>query len=348
MNCFFKKYILHFKVPGSTSRGILKEKLTYFIFLEDGTKTGIGECNLFKGLSADDRPGYDEKLEEVCGQLSSDPGKLPDNLEQWPSIRFGVEALLLDWENGGKRILFPEVIGQDGFRIPANGLIWMGSKEEMMKQVHSKLNEGFTSIKLKIGAIDFEGELDLIRYIRSRHSAEEVEIRLDANGAFSPADATERLKRLSDFDINYIEQPIKAGQWQEMAALVAESPIKIALDEELIGISGTERMQELVNTISPHILILKPALVGGIAACNDWMKIIESYGGQWVITSALESNIGLNAIAMYAATKQFSYAQGLGTGMLYTNNFPSPYTVDASGLRYHPELKWDLSRLYAL
>lgn len=345
MNCSFKKYTLNFKQPGGTSRGVLKQKETYFILAQEGDKIAYGECNRFKGLSSDDRPNYEEKLTEIVKRFPIEKEKVLADLREWPSIYFGVEMLLKDWENGGKRILFPEVIKDDGFLIHTNGLIWMGEKESMKKQIQQKLKEGFVSIKLKIGAIDFQLECDLMEYIRSQYNAQEVEIRLDANGAFTKEEALEKLKVLEKYEINYIEQPIRAGQWEEMAYLTARSPIPIALDEELIGVYSNDEKQRLIEVIQPQLLILKPALIGGFYGTDVWRSIIEKHGGSWVITSALESNIGLNAIAQYTAQGHTPYAQGLGTGQLYTNNFPSPYTVDAKGLQYHVDKIWDLSLL---
>lgn len=343
--CTFKKYTLHFRKTGGTSRGVLYDKDTYFLIMHDSLITAYGECNLFKGLSFDDRPGYEEKLTEVCKRLPKEKDSILNELHEWPSIRFGVETLLKDWENGGRQIIFPEVIEEDGFTIPVNGLIWMGNRDEMKNRIQEKLEEGYTSIKLKVGAIDFESELNLIKHIRQQFNAELVEIRLDANGAFSADDAPEKLKRISEYDVHYIEQPIKPGNWEQMAAIVEKSPVKIALDEELIGLISWAEREQLIQTISPDLLILKPALIGGFEVCDHWKTLITSNGGEWVITSALESNIGLNAIAQYTALNTGSTAQGLGTGRLFTNNFPSPYTVDADGLHYHTDKKWDFSLL---
>ncbi len=345
MNCSFQKYSLTFRKPGGTSRGVLHTKDTYIIRLSQGGKIAWGECNRFAGLSCDDKPGYEEKLKEICSRLPEEMEHLSAELTEWPSIRFGVETVLQDWYNGSKQEIFPQVIGEEGFTIPINGLIWMGPHDDMMEQVKTKLSEGYTSIKLKVGAIDFRSELDLIRYIRREFSEDEVELRLDANGAFDLKEAKEKLNRMADYHIHYIEQPIRAGQWQEMARLVEDSPIRIALDEELIGINDPARQKDLMNTISPKILILKPALIGGFAASDAWTAQVEGIGGYRIITSALESNIGLNAIAQYAAQKPSPHAHGLGTGKLYTNNFPSPYHVDASGLHYRSDQKWDFSAL---
>ena len=345
MNCYYKKYTLHFKIPAGTSRNTLHTKDTYFIFLQSGNNIAIGECNLFAGLSYDDRPEYEKKLAEICQRLPYEKEECLHGLEAFPSIYFGVETVLKDYNNGCKQLIFPEIINANGFSVAINGLIWMGTPTFMQQQIVQKLETGFTSIKLKVGAIDFDTELALIKYIRKQFSEKEVEIRLDANGAFTPKEAIEKLNRLTELNISYIEQPIKAGQWQEMAKIVENSPIKIALDEELIGIISESQQAALLQTIQPDLLVLKPALIGGFAACTAWKKKIKAMQGDWVITSALESNIGLNAIAQYAALEPCNYAQGLGTGRLYTNNIPSPYTVDAKGLHYHTNKSWDFSVL---
>lgn len=345
MEVDFIKYKLQFIKPGGTSRGVLHTKDTYIIRWASGLKIAYGECNMFRGLSYDDRPDYEQKLKAVCLQIPSKGTEIMEELNEWPSIQFGVETLLKDKRNGSHRIIFPEAFGPSGFSIPANGLIWMSNKADMQAQIADKLKAGFTSIKLKIGAIDFDTELELIQLIRSQFKATEVEIRVDANGAFTFEAAKEKIKRLSDFEISYIEQPIRAGQWQEMAALAADSPVKIALDEELIGIVDAARQRELIDTIRPQLLVIKPALIGGFDRGDSWKRHIESLGGSWVITSALESNIGLNAIAQYAAKERSAYAQGLGTGQLFSNNFPSPYTVDAAGLHFDPFKSWDFQLL---
>lgn len=345
MEVDFLKYNLNFKKPGGTSRGVLKVKETYILRVKDGKRTAYGECNFFRGLSYDDRPGYKDKLADVCNQLRKGDENVLDNLEEWPSIKFGVETVLKDIHNGFQHIIFPDAFGPSGFNVPINGLIWMGEKEDMLLQIRSKLKEGYASIKLKIGAVDFETEMELLKFIRSQVSSDEVEVRVDANGAFSFQEAKEKIKRLSDFQVSYIEQPIKAGQWQEMAALTEDTPVKIALDEELIGITNSDQKENLIKTIKPQLLILKPALCGGFEEADEWKNLVETSGGSWVVTSALESNIGLNAIAQYTAVNRSEYAQGLGTGQLYTNNFPSPYSVNAYGLQYHPFQSWDFNQL---
>lgn len=345
MRCTFKKYTLRFINPGGTSRGVLHQKDTYILILKEGERNAYGECNLFKSLSCDDRPGYEDKLAAICRRLPDEKEKILPGLRQWPSIYFGVETVLRDRSNGSCRIIFPESVSPSGFSIPINGLIWMSDKQTMKEQIINKLKEGYRSIKLKIGAIDFESELGLLKFIRSQFRENEVELRVDANGAFLYEEAKEKIKRLSDYHVNYIEQPIKPGRWQEMAALAENTPVKIALDEELIGITSIREKKRLIDTIAPQILILKPALLGGFTSCDEWKKLIEDRGGSWVITSALESNIGLNAIAQYAAVDKGTMAQGLGTGQLFENNFSSPYTVDSNGLHYHCDKNWDFTLL---
>lgn len=345
MTIHFRKYTLQFKQPGGTSRGILRSKDTYILIAADGERRAYGEAALFRGLSADDRPNYEEVLGECCGRLLVEGRKVLQEYSEWPSVVFGCETLLFDVQNGFRQVIFPKAFSEAGFTVRSNGLVWMGTKSFMLEQIKQKLNEGFTSIKLKIGAIDFETEIELIRFIRKQFSTSEVEVRLDANGAFTAENALSYLHQLSAFGISYVEQPIKAGQWQEMARIIEQSPVPIALDEELIGHYSIASKRKLMETLQPHLIVLKPALAGGFEACDDWKKLAGEMGGDWVITSALESNIGLNAIAQYAAAEPGNYAQGLGTGMLFTNNFGSPYTFDANGLHYHQQSAWNFEAL---
>jgi o-succinylbenzoate synthase len=348
IHCNYQKYILKFCKPGGTSRGVLAEKETWFLFLYDDENPGKkawGECGLFKGLSADDRPEYEEKLKEVCAKLPEQMHGILPSLKEWPSIHFGDESDLKDWEKNCNQILFKSDFTEKNQGIPINGLIWMGSMEEMLAQIKSKLEEGYQTLKLKIGALDFETELAILKTIRKEYTSREITIRVDANGAFSPEEAVGKLHRLSVFDIHSIEQPIKAGQWQEMAALSEKSPVPIALDEELIGVHSFEQKKQLINTISPPYIILKPTLAGGFAGSDEWIKLIEEQGGNWWITSALESNIGLNAIAQYTFTKKNPLPQGLGTGQLYTNNIPSPLTIREGKLFLDEDKKWNMDAL---
>lgn len=344
----FKKYTLQFKQASGTSRGILRTKDSWFIFLkntEQPTIIGIGECGLLKGLSADDVPEYEAKVAEVCTKINQHEYWLAEGLRQFPSIHFGLEIALKDLANKGSKILFPSSFTKNETPIPINGLIWMGEKTFMFEQIKAKLAAGFDCIKLKIGAIDFEAELDLLKYIRQHFSAQEIEIRVDANGAFSPTDALEKLKRLSDFELHSIEQPIKQGQLIEMARLCEATPLPIALDEELIGIFTPTAKRTIIETIRPQYLIFKPSFIGGYSGTQEWIDLCKEFETPWWITSALESNIGLNAIAQWTATLNNPMPQGLGTGQLYTNNIESPLTVANGNIYYQKEKPWDLKNL---
>lgn len=345
MKAAYTRYILDFKVPGGTSRGVLTRKETWFVRIwHDETPWifGIGECALFRGLSADDRPGYETKLQEVCEQIDTLDTA---SLKEWSSIRFGVETALLDLKNGGRRRICPGAFYGGKQPIEINGLIWMGDKETMYRRIEEKLAAGFHCIKLKIGAIDFDSELDLLKSIRSRYGKDEIELRVDANGAFLPTEAMARLDRLSQYDIHSIEQPIRQGQWAEMEALCRNTPIPIALDEELIGVNDLQQKVRMLDAIKPQYIILKPALAGGLSGSAEWIDEAEKRGIGWWITSALESNIGLNAIAQWAATYRLRIPQGLGTGQLYKNNIVSPLVQKGSAILYDPSLDWDLSSL---
>ncbi len=343
----FTPYRLIFKKPSGTSRGILTTKETWFVKIWD-EKTpeiyGLGECALFRGLSCDDRPDYESVLQSLSPILPSKE-ELYDRLKEFPSILFGIETAMKDLENQGKRVIFPSSFskGKDSIRI--NGLIWMGTKEEMRTQIMDKLEQGFSCIKLKIGAIDFETEVDLLKAIRKEFGADHIELRVDANGAFSPKDALNKLDTLSKLNIHSIEQPIKANQWEEMARLCRQTPLPIALDEELIGVNDCSCKSALLDTIHPQYIILKPSLHGGFAGSKEWIDRANERNTQWWITSALESNIGLNAIAQWCYTLGNPLPQGLGTGLLYTNNLPSPLTLEGERLFYFPEKNWDLSLL---
>jgi len=295
----FQKYILYFKLASGTSRGVLRKKTTYFLHLYDDDNWGIGECGLFKGLSADDVPDYEKKLQWVCDNIHTDITVLLEALKRYPSIQFGLEQALISINSKDKFNLFPSSFTEGQKGIPINGLIWMGTKTFMNRQIKDKLKAGFKTLKLKIGAIDFQAELDLLKSIRQEFSSKEIALRVDANGAFSPKEALEKLKRLSDFDLHSIEQPIKDKQWEEMALLCHNTPLPIALDEELIGVFEDFNKEELLQKIKPQYIILKPSLVGGFKGTKKWLTLAENQGIGWWITSALESNIGLNAIAQF-------------------------------------------------
>lgn len=341
----YQKYVLDFKRASGTSRGVLTQKETWFIILEKEGKKGIGECGILRGLSIDDRPDYEEKLQWVCQNIHLGKQNLYDSLIEFPSIQFGVEMAFLSVESKNPMELFPSEFTQNKKSIPINGLVWMGEPSYMKEQIQQKIAEGFNCIKLKIGAIDFNKELELLQFIRTHFDAKTIEIRVDANGGFSPKEALVNLNRLHKFDLHSIEQPIKQHQIAEMADLCAKSPFPIALDEELIGVFSLDEKENLLQEIQPHYIILKPSLVGGFQGTQEWISLAEQHNIGWWITSALESNIGLNAIAQFTFTLQSSLPQGLGTGALYTNNFDSPLEVTDGQLWYNLDVKWDYGNL---
>lgn len=337
----YKKYILKFHSPAITSRATMFDKETYFIKIWDESIPnvyGIGECAIFRGLSADDTPEYEQELSYICENINHISVKDID----FSSIRFGVETALNDLRNGGKRVIFNTKWLSGLNPIQINGLIWMGNYSEMLNRLHEKLEQGFNCIKLKIGGIDFNKELKILKHIRSNFSADDLQLRLDANGAFTPNNALEHLERLSKYNIHSIEQPIKQNQWDKMAAICKNSPIPIALDEELIGINNFEQKIELIETIRPAYLILKPSLCGGFIGSQEWIELATKYNVGWWATSALESNIGLNAIAQWVSTLPITMPQGLGTGALYLNNIPSPLEQIDDVLTYNPTIKWQI------
>lgn len=311
---------MEFKEPAVTSREVMTYRDTYYLHHRDA----VVECALFRGLGCDDRPGYEQELDQVCRMLDKEtPEAVAAHIEQWPSIEMGVTSLSLmpvDQAAG----LIPE-------GIPINGLVWMGSRRQMFERIRCKLDEGFRCIKLKIGGIDFDDEMGLLAYIRSQFAPGDLELRLDANGSFTPANALQRLELLSQYEIHSLEQPIRAGQWEEMARICRLSPIPIALDEELIGVT---RRGELLDAIRPSYVILKPTLVG-FGGADKWIDEAKKRGIGWWATSALESNIGLCAIARWLAPKSVTMPQGLGTGELYTNNVAAPVTRRGSRIYLH-------------
>lgn len=345
MKASYKKYTLHFKRPSGTSRGVMTEKETWFLFLEDDGKIGIGECGLLRGLSVDDRPDYEEKLQWVCQNIHLGKDKLWDELLEFPSIQFGVEMAFLSLQSKTPFELFPSSFtkGNDAIRI--NGLVWMGDEAYMKSQIEEKLAQEFTCIKLKIGAIDFEKELELLRYIRQNFDAKTIEIRVDANGAFNSFEALDKLKQLAVFELHSIEQPIQKNNTDLMANLCKSTPFPIALDEELIGVFLFSEKEALLKKIRPQYIILKPSLVGGFKGTLEWISIANSLNIDWWITSALESNIGLNAITQFTFMLQNPLPQGLGTGGLYTNNFDGPLEINKGHIQYNTAKNWDISNL---
>ena len=351
-NARYTAHTLRFKFPAGTSRGVMHEKKSWYILLSSQGRQGVGEAGPLPGLSIDDRPDFEAKLQEVCKEASQ--VKLPateeEALEQahslcgteWPSIRFALETALLDWLRGGRGILFDNAFSRGELALPINGLIWMGEKEKMQERLQQKLSEGYSCLKMKIGAIGFEEECALLKEVRQHFSAEEITLRVDANGAFSPEEAPAKLERLAAYDLHSIEQPIKAGQPEAMRKLCENSPVPVALDEELIGQPVETHGVALLEQLQPPFIILKPSLLGGFTACRRWIQLAEERGIGWWITSALESDIGLNAISQFTATYKIELPQGLGTGQLYHNNIPSPLALEQGKLRYDAAKGWDL------
>jgi o-succinylbenzoate synthase len=338
-----KPYSLEFIRPSGTSRGILTHKNGWFITIQesDTGRLGIGECSIIEGLSPDNLLELNEKLIEIKdseGITNLEPSRFPE----LPSLRFALEMAHQDLNTDQPGILFPSDFTSGHNSIDINGLIWMGKKEFMLDQIKEKIQKRFRCLKLKIGAIDFETECMLLKYIRAEYSQDDIMLRVDANGAFDPRFAMDSLKRLSEFDLHSIEQPIKAGQIEDMAALCEKTPLAIALDEELIGQTTYAEKMKLLNQIKPQYIILKPSLLGGFSSSEEWITLAEDNNIDWWVTSALESNIGLNAISQWTATLDKDGFQGLGTGQLYTNNIPSPLYLDGDRLFFDPEGHWNL------
>ncbi|MDG2193832.1 MAG: o-succinylbenzoate synthase [Polaribacter sp.] len=343
MKATYQQYILKFKRPSGTSRGILKTKETWFVLLSDGKNQGVGECGILRGLSIDDRPDYEEKLKWVCQNINLGLVILLQDLLEFPSIQFGLEQAFLSLQSASKFELFPSDFTRGKRSIPINGLVWMGDAKFMKTQVIEKIEAGFSCIKMKIGAIDFETELDLLTSIRKEFSSKDIALRVDANGGFHPQEALEKLKKLSALEIHSIEQPIRQGQFEEMARLCEKTPLPIALDEELIGVFSLTEKKELLQTIQPQYIILKPSFIGGFQGGSEWISLANKQGIGWWVTSALESNVGLNAIAQWTFTLQNTLPQGLGTGGLYTNNFDSPLEVQNGNLHHTISREWDFN-----
>jgi len=336
----YKKHILEFKRPSGTSRGILKTKETWFIILEKDGEKGIGECGILRTLSVDDVPEYEQKLQWTCINIHLGLTVLLQKLIAFPSIQFGLEQAFLSLESLDKFELFPSEFTKGNEGININGLVWMGEEDFMKQQIREKLDNGFSCIKMKIGAIDFDTEIKLLKSIRKEYSKSDIELRVDANGAFLPENALEKLKVLSELELHSIEQPIKPSQISEMARLCEQSPLAIALDEELIGVFDVTKKKKIIQTIQPQYIILKPSLVGGFKGSQEWIDLtIENNIAYW-ITSALESNVGLNAISQWTYTLNNPMPQGLGTGSLYTNNIDSPLEVKNGQLHYNNDLNW--------
>ena len=331
---------LHFKQPAGTSRGVYTTRKSYYLTITDDNRSsikGVGECATLPDLSCDAVPEYFKILSDVC-RMVEQTGNIPyDILRPYPSILFGLETAFAQLDANGSTCLYDTPFGRGEEGITINGLVWMGTFDEMYSRLETKLKAGFHCVKLKIGAINFDKELDLIKHIREAFDKNTIELRVDANGGFSPDNAMERLEALAKYDIHSIEQPIKQHQWGEMARLCKETPLPIALDEELIGVNVKSMKEYLLETIRPQYIILKPSLHGGMYGCTEWIQMAKERGINSWITSALESNVGLNAIAHYCAKTygpSVLMPQGLGTGQLFTDNIDMPLVIDGDKIWY--------------
>ncbi|MEA5259090.1 o-succinylbenzoate synthase [Arcicella aquatica] len=358
LKAVFAKYTLNFNFEAGTSRGVLTHKDSYFIKIfdsENPTVFGLGECSPLKGLSIDDRPDFELQLLGICEnfntlELEVYPWNLNIILEQvleksFPSVVFGFETAMLDLMNGGKQKPFNNGFAKAERQIEINGLVWMGSKDFMLRQIDQKLAAGYHTIKIKVGAIDFDKECELLEYIRKRYTAEQITLRVDANGAFSIDEVLPKLQRLAQYQLHSIEQPIRHGNEDLMAELCQVTPIPIALDEELIGVREYTEKYKLLKKIMPQYIILKPTLVGGFQQCREWIENANRLKIGWWLTSALESNVGLNAITQFTAEFNNPLPQGLGTGQLYHNNIASPLEISDGKILYNPQQAWDLAPL---
>lgn len=348
MRLSFAPYLLHFKHPAGTSRGVLTEKPTFLIKVydeENPLRFGIGEAAVFPGLSPEADGNYVWKLTELMANVAI--GKSTD-LSRHSSIQFGFEQALLDFSGGCRGVWFPSSFTAGESSIEINGLVWMGDFDMMIERIESKLREGFRCVKLKIGAIDWRKEIEMVRFIRERYSQEELMIRVDANGGFTMDEALPRLKMLADLGVHSIEQPIKAGNPELMAFLCQVSPLPIALDEELIGKATTEEKMRVLDVIKPAYIILKPALCGGFSGAEEWISLASERGIGWWVTSALESNVGLDAIAQWTAHIGANGPQGLGTGALFTDNFSSPIRLSGDRLIIDTSAAFDYSQFDGL
>jgi o-succinylbenzoate synthase len=331
MKISLQYFPLHFKVPAGTSRGVMTEKQSWIIRISDGTSEGIGEISVIEGLSPEyvSFEEFEQTIAHFLSRLENGWNEeLNQALQPYPSILFGIESALLDLKNGGKQIYFDNAFAHGQQKLPINGLIWMGKEAFMAEQITQKLAAGFTTIKMKIGTMELNAELALLQSIRKQFSKEEITLRVDANGAYDVEMAEVVLRKLADLDIHSIEQPIKAGNIDDMKMLCLNTPTPIALDEELIGICDKEEKIKLLETIQPQYIILKPSLHGGISGTQEWIALAEERNIEWWMTSALESNVGLDVICQLAGEYDNPLPQGLGTGSLYTNNGDSPLTVE--------------------
>ncbi|MDC3079362.1 o-succinylbenzoate synthase [Flavobacteriaceae bacterium] len=334
MKFTWSKHRLKFKTLSGTSRGVLNHKDSWLIQMKRGGKTGIGECSIIEGLSPESPENVEDILEEISRYIHKGKDFLLKRYNSSPAMQFALEMAFSGLDSSHPLLHFNTAFVYDQQMIPINGLIWMSDVESMMTQLNQKLNLGFSCIKIKVGALDFASECKLLASIRKRYYDTDVELRVDANGAFQTNEVMQKLEQLSKYNIHSIEQPIAPGQWDEMAAICNQSPIPIALDEELIGVHFENSKADLLQHIKPQYIILKPSLVGGWQGADQWISIAEKQSIGWWATSALESNIGLNAIAQWLSTKEVSMPQGLGTGGLFTNNIDTPLYIRGQHLGF--------------
>ncbi len=331
-----------------TSKGPITARTVWYLIAWDSARPeiqGIGEAALFPGHSKEYPSDVKVKLIELCERTDNWEQRLTADLVDVPSVRFAVEQCLCDLEAGGTKTLFPSDFTIGRKAIPINGLVWMGDKATMKQRIREQIDGGYTTVKMKIGAIGIEDELELLGAVRNDFSANDLTLRVDANGAFSAKQAPDILKRLADLHVHSIEQPVSAGLYEIMADLCASTPIPIALDEDLIGLNTRDAKVDLLENVKPQYIVIKPSLVGGWKATQEWIDLAKAHNIGWWITSALESSVGLNAIAQYTATLNVTMAQGLGTGKVYSNNIPSPLRAERGFLKYRPEEAWDLSSI---
>ena len=347
----YQRRALRFNFPARTSRGALTEHVAYYLGLRDRgrpARVGWGEAAPLAGLSPDYGADFEATVAGFCRQFNqaghaalsaTEAAELvPPTL---PALRFALETAVLDLNGGGRHQLYANDFSQGRAALPINGLVWMGDAPFMRAQIRQKLAAGYACLKVKIGSLDFATELALLAEIRAEADAAHLTLRVDANGAFSPAEAPAKLAALARFGLHSIEQPLAAGQWPALAALCRTSPIPVALDEELIGLTDPARQEALLAAVRPPYLVLKPTLLGGHAATRRWIALAEARGIGWWITSALESNVGLNAVGQLTGEYAVgSFAQGLGTGQLYENNLAAPLRIEAGTLRYDPAGAW--------
>jgi o-succinylbenzoate synthase len=349
MKAYFQKRIFKFKNPAGTSRGILHEKPSWYIYLYDEQKPeikGIGECSIIPGLSLDDKSNLEDKITRICTKINKEDYDFNRVLHDYPALNFALETAFHDFQAGGTKILHPSKFTEGKEGIPINGLIWMGNFESMSEQVEAKLKNGFKCIKIKIGAINIDEELMILRNLRSRFSANDLELRVDANGAFTYNEANFILQRLAKHEIHSIEQPIMPSQLEDLAKLCENSPVPIALDEELMGKYPYNIKRKLIDLVRPQYLVLKPSMLGGVKEATDWINIANDFDIGWWVTSALESNIGLNAIAQWAYSMEAEMPQGLGTGSLFEQNVDSPLTIQGDKIFYSSNKNWNYEFVY--